>query len=234
MLTPNFKKMTMHSYRHYSFDLWYTLIKTNPKNSFKHERAKHIHQKYGKNLEYLEVYRIIREVEKWGDAINQMNGKCISPLEMYAMIIFKIQGHLGGISTLDMEILYKELEIMFLEHHPVIYDENTIAVLDELIARGKTLSLLCNTGFIRGKTLDMLLEKLGIRDKFLFRIYSDEVGLSKPNREIFRLVNKELPYDTEDIIHIGDNPIADGVGAQEYGFGHMIINSNSYTIKDIL
>jgi putative hydrolase of the HAD superfamily len=226
----------MHTIRHYSFDLWLTLIKSD--GEYKKARAKHIWKwcyiRQASTDSWEDVAQIIRDVEKWGDAINQMNGKSISPLELLAMVVFRVQGHLKNISMLDMEVLYKELEDLFFKHPPVIYSEETIPVLDELTSRGKTLSLLSNTGFIRGKTLDKLLDQLGIKDKFMFRIYSDEVNLSKPNRDIFRKVDDELAYNVEDIMHVGDNILADGIGAQEYGFAHMIINSNHLTIKDLL
>lgn len=222
-------------YRHYSFDLWGTLIRGNPK--FKTERAKYFQRytnKHGRVLSLDYVESIITEVWRYFDALSRMNGKSAQSLDMYAMVIFRLKGDLEGITPLEISGVYRTMERLFLENPPSLYDEDTKFVLEELALRGKTMSLLSNTSYTKGSTLSFLLRSMGILDKFLFTLFSDETGLAKPNREFFRMVDRSLSYDTEDIIHIGDDELCDGIGAQEYGFGHMIINSNSYTIKDLL
>jgi putative hydrolase of the HAD superfamily len=63
-----------------------------------------------------------------------------------------------------------------------------------------------------------------LEEYFDFQIYSDECGFSKPNKKIFDLIHKEMPnMDKTQILHVGDNEIADYKGAIEYGFkAHLI------------
>jgi putative hydrolase of the HAD superfamily len=225
----------MQQFRHYSFDLWNTIIKPNPE--YKRQRMRYFHiycLKRGVLKDGEEIEQTFRDVWKYFDSVSQLFGKAPNCLEMYAMVIFRLTGSLKDLTPLNMEIMYQELEKIFLEHHPALYDADTLPVLEELQLRGKTLSLLSNTSFIRGNTLEKVLENLDVKHRFMFRLYSDQIGYSKPCRECFRLVDDKLPYDVEDVIHVGDNELADGAGAQEYGFGHVIINSNQFTIKDLL
>lgn len=222
-------------YRHYSFDMWNTLIKPNP--NFSKMRTHHMHinlLKQGKLVDGEKIDMAFREVGEYHDSYCEMTGKSPDAFDLYAMVLYKLKGNLKSIKSLDIELLYKEIEEIFLQNPPALYDEDTLDVLNELQKRGKTMSILSNTAFIRGDTLDKVLKMYGIYDHFVFTFYSDQFDLSKPNMEFFRKVDYELPYDTEHVIHVGDNELADRIGAQEYGFGHMIINSNSYTIKDLL
>ena len=62
---------------------------------------------------------------------------------------------------------------------------------------------------------------------FSFQIYSDETGFSKPNKEIFQLVYNQIEslksIAKKEVIHIGDNKIADYNGAIKFGFNALLI-----------
>ena len=64
----------MSRFRHYSFDLWLTLIKSNP--AYKPERAGIFYRDYNslnKSLE--EIAAIFRQVDLMCNAINEKTGK---------------------------------------------------------------------------------------------------------------------------------------------------------------
>lgn len=228
----------MHQYKHYSFDVWQTLIRRS--NDYKEKREEYFRfyfAKKGRTLEKGELDAVMIEVWNYFDQHSKLFGKAPNPLEMYAMVIFRITGKLEGISMLEMQSLYKDLERLFLKYPPHVYDSDTIPVLEELKSRGKTLSILSNTSYIKGCTMRAALDKLGIGLFFQTQIYSDELGYSKPHEKCFRAVDIEAGRNyavTEEVIHVGDKELEDGQGAYEAGFGYFIINSNSYTIKDLL
>ena len=96
-----------------------------------------------------------------------------------------------------------------------------------MVTEGKSINILSNTGFINGKTLRKILSFYELEDFISFQIYSDEVGYSKPNNEIFQLVfdqvNKTRETQKKEILHIGDNSIADYNGAINFGFdAHLL------------
>jgi FMN phosphatase YigB (HAD superfamily) len=47
--------------------------------------------------------------------------------------------------------------------------------------------------------------------------YSDEIGVRKPEAQIFRVTLNRAGVAADEAVHIGDNPEADVVGAQGVG-----------------
>ncbi|TKC09302.1 HAD family hydrolase [Pedobacter frigoris] len=230
----------MPNYKHYSFDLWLTLIKSNP--AFKAERAKYFHANFnstGKSLE--EVSVIFRQVDLMVNSINERTGKNIDADEMYLMVISIINNYSTAFQDIDIEGLYNEMEKLVFNYMPVVYCSNSLNVLHQLKASGRsTISLLSNTGFIRGKTLKKVLNHLELDGLMDFQLYSDEVRMSKPNLQFFQLMldkidkEKHVELGLHEIIHVGDNPFADVKGAESIGIKSLLINSNHITISELL
>jgi len=230
----------MSVYKHYSFDLWLTLIKSNP--AFKTERARYFHANFnhlGKTID--EVSGIFRSVDLMVNTINERTGKNIDAEEMYLMVISIINDY--SISCLDIDVdgLYNEMETLILKHMPLVYCSDSINVLKRLKDSGlSTISLLSNTGFIKGKTLRKILNHLEIDTLLDFQLYSDEVRMSKPNVEFFQLMldtidrDKHTELGLHEVIHIGDNPFADVKGAEAIGIKSLLINSNHLTISALI
>jgi len=226
----------MQPYKHYSFDLWLTLIKSNPQ--FKRERAKIFHARYNsikKSLEEIET--IFRQVDLMVNRINEQTGKNIDADEMYLMVISMINNFDLTALDIDVDTLYLEMESLLFNYMPQIYCGDTVDTLVSLRESGlSTVSLLSNTGFIRGITLRKVLKELELSPYLDFQLYSDEEGLSKPNPAFFQLMlnrinrHKHRDLKPHDVVHIGDNPIADIYGANTLGIHSVLINSNLQTI----
>lgn len=229
----------MRTYRHYSFDLWLTLIKSNP--VFKPQRTKIFHQRFnplGKTLD--EVAAIFRHIDVMCNSINETTGKNIDAEEMYLMVISTISDFSTELRDIDIKAIYSEMENLLLENLPLVYCDETIPLLSYLKENVPcSISILSNTGFIRGQTLRTVLKEIGLLKYFDFQLYSDEAGMSKPNPEFFKLMLSEVSLlqedcALEDIIHIGDNPKADTEGAKAAGIQSLLINSNSSSINSLL
>jgi putative hydrolase of the HAD superfamily len=225
----------MNQYKHYSFDLWLTLIRSNPQ--FKEERAKVFYARYNPlNKSFAEVVTIFRNVDLMCNSINERTGKNIDADEMYLMVISMLNDYQPGFPAVDTIELYQEMEQLLFNYMPHIYCGNTAGMLGRLKEGDSTLSLLSNTGFIRGETLRKVLNALEIDQYMDFQIYSDEVRLSKPNKEFFRLMLDQIGschqggLELHEIVHIGDNPVADLYGARQLGINSVLINSNQQTI----
>lgn len=228
-------------YQHYSFDLWLTLIKSNP--YFKIERTKIFHRDFnpgGKSID--EVARAFRQIDLMCNAVNERTGKNIDADEMYLMVISTINDNQYPLADVDTNKLYADMEKLLFYYLPVVYSPVTIDTLRHLKQKGDcSLSILSNTGFIKGETLRNVMIKLGLAEFFNFQIYSDEEGMSKPNRALFNLMvqkvkacNKSKQISLADIIHIGDNPAADIAGANDAGLQSLLINSNNLSILSLL
>ncbi len=227
--------------KHYSFDLWLTLIKSNP--IFKKERAIYFYENYNINNESLEfVEKAFRNVDLMCNAINEKTGGNVDSEEMYLMVIYQINNSNAFFKDINLSELYSKMELLFFKYAPILFDENTIVVLDKLkVNSDNYLNILSNTAFIKGSTLKLLLDKLNISKYFDFQIYSDEVGFSKPNSKIFDLLLEQINscrnnivLPKQQIMHVGDNEIADIEGAKTAGLQTFLINSNNKNILNIL
>jgi putative hydrolase of the HAD superfamily len=224
----------MNGYKHYSFDLWLTLIKSHP--SFKQERNSYFFDNFNqKNKSLEEITRIFRQVDLMCNAINERTGNNLDAEEMYLMVISAVNDHAYTFHDIDLEALYHEMEQLVFKYLPIIYCGNTAGALVRLKEENNTLSLLSNTAFIKGRTLREVLKRLEIHDLFDFQLYSDEVGMSKPNQELFRLMIKSIgrTIDLKEIIHIGDNIKADIEGGNTAGISTLLINSNNKSILSL-
>lgn len=235
-------------YKHYSFDLWLTLIKSNPQ--FKVERAKYLHGHFNPTKMPLEVVSIIiKEVDEMCNRINEIYGGSINALEMYLMVLHRLEFPIHTMSKMDVIAVYHYIEGIFLKYPPVFFSEDTLPTLLKLREKHCTMSILSNTGFIMGSTIDKVLDKHlvlptgeSLRNLFLFILYSDELGVSKPNKMAFDFAKKLYTQRTGTVIpvgqmiHIGDNHKADGRGAKEAGLSSQMINAENepFTIKDLL
>jgi len=228
-------------YQHYSFDLWLTLIRPNP--SFKQERAKFFFDRFNHRKIPLEkIIGIFSQVDALCNAINEATGKNMDAEEINLMVIGAMNEYDDSLKEVDPVQLYEEVEALFLAYPPFVYDDKTIRALDAIYAAtGKTgtFSILSNTAFIKGRTLRKILPGVGLEGFFHFELFSDEVGLSKPNQALFRIllntvVSDRGEIDPTDIIHVGDNPIADEKGAKMAGISSFLINSNDRRLSSLV
>ena len=231
----------MVKYQHYSFDLWLTLIRSNP--LFKQERTNFFYQHF--NLQHKTIEEtafIFRQVDLMVNAVNEKTGKNIDADEMYLMVISLLNDGKFPFQEIDMDLLEAEMENLLFKHLPLVYCDQTRSALEHICNTGEsTTSILSNTGFIRGKTLRKVLKELDLEQYFDFQLYSDEAGMSKPNPDFFKLMLNQIAVirKTEStclhkIIHIGDNQKADVKGACAVGIESLLINSNNHRILSLI
>ncbi|TWR30279.1 HAD family hydrolase [Mucilaginibacter pallidiroseus] len=228
----------MTYFKHYSFDLWLTLIKSNP--LFKKLRSLWFYERYNFVKRPLaEVEQIFRQVDLMCNAVNEQTGKNIDADEMYLMIISLINDNQVSLQNFDIDEIYLQMEVLLFENLPHIYCNRTAGVLSNIKERDNTsINILSNTGFIRGATLRKVLHELGIGSYFDFQLYSDESGYSKPNKAFYQqMIDKAMaikPIDRAEIIHIGDNIKTDYDGARAMGLNALLVNSNDTPITNLL
>ena len=70
------------------------------------------------------------------------------------------------------------------------------------------------------------LERIGIARFFRFSISSRNFGKAKPAAEIFHAACAGLALRPEDVLHVGDDPLTDVVGASRAGLRSAWLNRN--------
>jgi len=98
---------------------------------------------------------------------------------------------------------------------PTLTEPDLPDTLGRLRTAGLGLAVTSNTGFLTGVQMRPVLAGLGLRvDHYVF---SDEVGRSKPAPEIFNHLADAAGVRPAEILHIGDNQVADVRGALNAG-----------------
>lgn len=215
------------NYSHLSFDLWLTLIKSNPE--FKQRRNLLFKDFFEINHGIEKVNEVVRYYDVLCNTINEKTGLNLDTYEIYYLILSALDVDMDQNGTDRLSQFYDHTEELFLEFKPVLIYPEIQKMFKDVTDQGKTINILSNTAFIKGRTLRKVLQHYELSEYFKFQIYSDEVGFSKPNQEIFQLVLDEIEtykkIEKKDVLHIGDNPIADYKGALEFGFNaHLLKN----------
>ena len=97
--------------------------------------------------------------------------------------------------------------------------------------RSLRIGLICNIGRSSGKILRDLLSDFRILDFFSATIFSDEIGIRKPDRRIFEAAASRLSVDISTIVHIGDHPEADAWGAKQAGMKAVLLELPSELLE---
>ena len=216
----NYKKHT-----HISFDLWLTLIKSNPE--FKKKRNLLFKNFFEVDCTIDKVNEVVRYYDVLCNNINEKTGLNIDTYEIYYLILSALEVDINKFETSKLSQFYEETDSLFMNYKPELFFPDTKKLFQEITNEDKTINILSNTAFIKGRTLKKLLAYYELTDFFKFQIYSDEVGFSKPNNEIFQLVFDEIntfkSTEKKQILHVGDNSVADYNGAINFGFdAHLL------------
>lgn len=202
----------------FSFDLWNTLFIPNP--NYKQKTIKYLADLSGQNFD--ETFQLYKAVKAEQDILAEEHGLGF-PTEMTWRKVFFILG-------LDYnENVLNDVYSIFLENRPTV-PTDTLSKLVALQKRHDT-NIASNTVVIPGKILRKVLADAGL-DNFNFQLYSDEIGVSKPNIEFFNQIT-ELTKKEKYVLHIGDSEKTDGAGARQAGF-RFIKTTDPYETASIL
>lgn len=110
---------------------------------------------------------------------------------------------------------------------PPTVDTGARPALEHLRARGVRLAVISNTMRTPGATLRKVLDRFGLLDCFAHTTFSDEVGVRKPDPEIFALTLRALQVERAVAVHVGDDPVLDVLGARDAGLRVIQVTSAS-------
>lgn len=222
--------------KHISFDVWSTLILGN--KAFKPFRTKYFFENYNpKKLTEDEINQIISKIDKTWDTVADMTWFGFQSKQLYGMILLEMWVEKSVIAN-DLEAIYEVFEKFILQNPPRLYEENTIKILRWLVREWYTLSILSNTWFMRWTTLSKVMDLIWIWELLSYRLFSDQLWVSKPNPVSFQAIHEyagKIHHEIKpnEILHVWDNPVADYQWAIQFWMTWYIINSNSNTISDL-
>lgn len=215
--------------KHISFDLWNTLISSNP--LYDEARANHLASVFGVTPE--EARKVYKDTKYCADAVAEDSGKQMPSEMIYESLVMSFEPVAGKdvTSKVDHLELRTDLEDLFAACPPDVNPE-LIAVLHGLHADGFNLSIGSNTNFIRGAVIEGVVMPQFPKGLFSFKVYSDMIGRAKPHDEFFRIVHQFSKVKrTSDILHIGDNQVCDIDGAKAVGMCAHLVSNPADVIK---
>ncbi|MCX7723401.1 MAG: HAD-IA family hydrolase [Verrucomicrobiae bacterium] len=101
--------------------------------------------------------------------------------------------------------------------------EDVLPTINALASHGLKLAIISNWD----ERLRPLLDRLGLSRHFDQIIISIEVGAHKPDRKIFELAAARLELAPSTILHVGDSPEEDFIGARAAGFHSLLLARSS-------
>ncbi len=208
--------------RHISFDVWNTLITANP--LYAQERTKIIsavaniplHQA---DAAYNDVKRFLdkeAENERCGDVTYAWN----------------TLGEALDLKNHDREQIRLACEAAFMHYAPHL----DMKLVDELMKLSENfeLSIKSNTNFISGEVLSAAVG-FDRMPWWAFLHFSDEMGLCKPDIRFFTETfnHSDLWFlARHQLLHVGDNPICDGV-VVDYGMKLLLVNNPQHLLEKL-
>lgn len=156
---------------------------------------------------------------RWSYLVSQVTGREFNSRDVLARVTKKL-----GITVAD-----KQLDELTWRWYEPLSNKSRLEpdvhkVLEQLRESGLKLAIVSNT-FVPGKALDRHLDREGLLDLFPVRIYSCEVGVGKPRKEIFQLALKALEVSPQESLFVGDKYKVDIRGAQRVGMYTALKNS---------
>lgn len=223
----------MTDIKHVSFDLWLTLIRSEP--TFKRRRANFFKRYFDlKDRSVEDIDAVFRFQDHAFNRLSEITGRSWQAEEMYGLVLHQLGVDLGPLSINDLTAIKKECNALFYEYPPQFYGSETKNILAKIVdSQEFTLNISSNTGFIEGNVLRPILEDLDILSHFQFAVFSDEIGYSKPSPLFFDAVFKQIQplYDGQiqknQVLHVGDNAESDDAGGQNFGFQTLLIHHKS-------
>lgn len=217
-------------YRHISFDLWLTLIRSNP--DFKPKRNQLFKDYFAINKPIEEVAVVIRHYDILTNTINEKVCRNFHTNEIYYLILSGLGVDINTIDASMLNDFYTETENLLMLHKPVLLHNNIPALLQHFQSEGKTMNILSNTAFIKGSSLRKVLDYHKIEQYFTFQSYSDETGYSKPANEMYQFAYDSIQtlgnIKKNEVLHIGDNVVSDYDGALKFGFDAHLLTNQCY------
>lgn len=124
-------------------------------------------------------------------------------------------GHAFSEVPQNAEWIKRAFDVFYTARNQVDFYEDSLAALEAMSQRLPLISLTNGNADIHA---------IGIGDYFKHHICASAAGAAKPDPRIFRFAAQRLGIPHHRIVHIGDDPIMDVVGAKQAGMKAIWLN----------
>jgi putative hydrolase of the HAD superfamily len=211
-----------------TFDLWETLL--FEKNGWNlrrtNARCESVAQtlsKFGVKISVERLALAFKKMASWLESVWRMNNE-VTHLDQIRFIIRTASEGSITIKEEWIDDLSSAYVSPFFKVTPYL-NPDASKVLQWLEDRNKLIGLMCNTGLTPGFGLRRFLAREDLAEYFDLMLFSDEVGIRKPNPKMFQIATQRLKVKPYEIVHIGDNLKSDVWGAKNAGFKAIYLST---------
>lgn len=212
--------------KHLTIDVWGTLIKSNPEYST--NKALYLKEKFGLPHQIEDIKKIWRKVDKYFDERDMTTGTYAHLSDRLLSVLAML--NITPLTAGNLEDLHEDICDIFMRYPPTCYTEDTLYCLVEMSKLVESVTVISNTGTIQGSHILQVIDNLGLGKYIQGYCFSDSIGYSKPNPQMFQVAIKDCV--PSEVLHVGDSIVADGLGAKRAGIKYFIINKTEYRIWD--
>lgn len=200
----------------FSFDFWGTLVRPNPdfaqaRNAMVYEALRC--EEEGINRSSFSTS--FRQVKQETEDLSEVQGRHIGLGERLGVLCKHLGIELPPPEV--VEAIHNGHRILSKKHPASLFSNGIRVLLADILAGGKTIGLISNTGMLDGGDINHLLELHRIDDYFRYKVFSDQTGVAKPNPQAFYALTSQAELTPESVVHTGDNRRADYEGARLAG-----------------
>jgi putative hydrolase of the HAD superfamily len=105
--------------------------------------------------------------------------------------------------------------------HDIRAIDGAVRALERLATCGVRRALICDTGFTPGRVVRRLLDRAGVLPLLEVTVFSEEVGVPKPDARAFDAALTGLAVPAAGAVHVGDLRRSDIAGAQASNMGSV-------------
>ncbi|MBK6737835.1 MAG: HAD family hydrolase [Haliea sp.] len=201
-----------------SLDFWGTIAVFNPQYSS--ARTRYLSDLFGVSED--EASARYKRVKRDFDHRAEQAGAAVTPLVAVKTLLGECPGNAASI--------LRDIEQLVRDHPPLLHPE-----IPELLMRlnraGYVVGVSSNTNFLAGKLIQSIFNLA-----WDFAVFSDELGVSKPDPDFFSTVVVQVNALSSrtirpgNVIHIGDSAVCDLDGAMTAGLQGLLVNSPDETV----
>lgn len=219
-----------------SFDVWNTLVKSNP--DFRKQRNNLIHSHFKLSIDMAVFTNLADKLDVYFNRLTEVTGRHLHGSQMTLLILDRAGANMQHVSHIVLHEFNVKLETLFWEHQPVLWFTDMHETFSYLSRKEIKMGLISNTGFINGNVLHAFFKQHKLTQYLSFECYSDEIGYCKPHAAIFsnalKQVNTVKTVPPNQFLHIGDSLAADKEGATDFGLRSYLLNAGENRLMDII
>lgn len=158
------------------------------------------------------------------DMVDTGNGGYVNRVEWYQGLI----DMWGWDDAPDAEVLANHYDTTFGDCNVIF--PNSVPLLKALKEKGLIIGVITNgPSYLQNHKMD----QSGLRPYCDIVVVSGDVGVHKPDPELFRYTANKLGLDTNECVYVGDHPINDIQGALDSGMKAIRMNWGWFLDQDL-